>query len=100
MVIISRCILPIDFIFQGRPGIDSSSTETIHCEKSIPLWNLFLETLIPCKGTEDFLNCSQMLCVGDGQLYWSTHFQQETIWQLSEEDEKSIPALKSPFYET
>ncbi len=69
------CYQSLNFLtFKSIPGIDS--TESIHCEKTIPLWNLFLETSIP-------QHISTM----------------QTLWQ-SARDEKSIPAIKWKYYGT
>jgi len=48
------------------PGIDS--TETIPCEKSILLWNGYLETSIPCEETDDFRIVVDLCCVWEKDI--------------------------------
>ncbi len=71
------------------PGIDS--TESIYCEKYIPLWNWFLEISILCESTEDFRIVVVICSIWEkdtpiGQYIYNT----QTIWQLSAEGMKSL----------
>ncbi len=71
------------------PGIDSS--ESIPCEKSIPLWNSYLETSIPCEGIEDFWIVVVMCCVWGKDTTIGQHISNTQLWAG---DEKAISASK------
>jgi hypothetical protein len=65
----------------------------------MPLWNWFSETSIQCKGIEDFTIVVVICCV----CVKDTHIGQlisnmQIIWQVSAEDEKSIPDLKNNLF--
>jgi hypothetical protein len=58
-----------------------SFTDSMPCEKSILLWNLFLETSIPCEGIKDFQIVVVMCYGGGGDTPIGQHISNTlTVW--------------------
>jgi hypothetical protein len=73
---------------------DIDSPESIPCDKSIQLWNWFLETSSSCEGIEDFRIVVVIWCVKEDIPFGQPICNTQTILQLSAGDEKSISELK------
>ncbi len=82
------CVLSKFLYFLRTTAIDS--TDLIPCEKSIPLWNWFVETLIFMLRKRRFQNCRcHMLCVRkETNPIVKKISNMQTIRQLSTGDEK------------
>jgi hypothetical protein len=66
---------------------------SIPCEKSIPLWNGFVEASIPFEDIEDFRIVIVICCVREKETPNDQHISNtETILQLLAEDGMSISA--------
>ncbi len=65
------------------------ATESIPCEKSIALWNWFLETKIPCEGIEDFRIVVVICCVWRKGTPFGQHIT--ILWDMADSMQYLVP---------